>query len=179
MKIISALVGTVLLTVILSFSFTDDWVLVENSNFRILFPQKPQEQTQKVNTALGTLYMETYIYQVPDNQKDDNIMYLFAQTVYPDTTINSDKKDLIDKFFRGSVDGAVKNVQGKLLSETVIQLNGYPGRKIRIDFRDGLAVISMCSYLVKNKLYMTETITETKNDHNKSIDKFFSSFGLK
>ena len=34
-------------------------------------------------------------------------------------------------------------------------------------------------YLVKNKLYMSETITETKNDFNKSIDKFFNSFSLK
>jgi len=179
MKIISALVGTLFLTVILSFSFPGDWVLLEKSDFKILFPQKPEEQTQTVNTALGKLNIDTYIYEVPDSKKDDNLMYMFAQTAYPDTAINSDKKDLLDKFFRGSIDGAVNNVHGKLLSETVIQLNGYPGRKVRIDFKDGLAVINMGFYLVKNKLYMSETITETKNDFNKSIDKFFNSFSLK
>jgi hypothetical protein len=179
MKIISAFVGTFLLTVILSFSTPEDWVLLENSNFRILFPQKPQDQTQTVNTALGKLNMETYIYEVPDSQKDDNLIYMLAQTTYPDTAINSDKTGLIDKFFRGSIDGAVKSVHGKLRSETIIQLNGYPGRKVRIDFNEGLAVINMRFYLVKNILYASETITESKNDSNKSIDKFFGSFSLK
>lgn len=179
MKAITALAGAVFLTVILAFSFPDDWVLLEKPNFKVFFPKKPEEQTQTVNTAVGKLKIDSYMYQVPDDKKDDNIMYMLAETTYPDTAINSDKKNLIDKFFRGSIDGAVNNVHGKLLTETIIQLNDYPGRKVRIDFKDGLAVITMCSYLVKNKLYITETMTETKNDFNKSIDKFLNSFSLK
>jgi hypothetical protein len=70
-------------------------------------------------------------------------------------------------------------VHGKLLSEKIIQINGFPGREARIDFRDGLAVITMRAYLVKNKMYILQTITETKKDFNKSIGKFMDSFKLK
>jgi len=50
---------------------------------------------------------------------------------------------------------------------------------VRIDFKDGLAVIRMRYYLVKNRLFMLQIFTETKKEQNKSIDRFMDSFKLK
>jgi hypothetical protein len=55
----------------------------------------------------------------------------------------------------------------------------YPGRKFRVDVQNGVAVMTMRAYLVRNKLYMLQVITETKKDLNKSIEKFMNSFSLK
>jgi len=180
MKKISALLGTLILgTLIMSFAHADDWVLFEDGNCKILFPKAPDDQTQTTNTAIGPLKMYIHMYEVPDGAADDNFLYGIIETEYPDSLINSNKKELLDKFFRNSIDGAVQNVNGKLLTETKIQLDGFPGREFRIDFKDGLAVITMRAYLAGHIMYFLQTITPTKKDHNKSIGRFMDSFAFK
>jgi len=179
MKTIKLLLS-VLIMVILTMSFINpaDWYLCETSDYKILFPKKPVESIQTISSAIGELNLNLNIYEVPETETEDNLAYIVNKTEYPDSIVNSDKKDILVGFFRNSIDGAVKNVQGKLLSETKIELSGYPGREIRIDFQNGLAVIKMRLYLVKNKMFLLETISETKKGFNKSIDKFMNSFEL-
>jgi len=159
----------------------DDWVPFEDAGCKMLFPKTPGDESQTVNTAIGELKLYNHLYEVPDGVEDDNLVYLLSETEFTDSTkVNSKNgKEQVDKFFRGAVDGGVSSAHGKLLTEEIIQLDGYPGRKFRADIKDGLAVMTMKAYLVKNKLYMLEVITETKKDFNKSIDKFMSSFALK
>jgi hypothetical protein len=180
MKKINALLGAfIFCTLVMSFVHADDWVLFEDGNCKIRFPKAPANQTQTTNTAIGPLQMYIHMYEVPDGTMDDNYLYGLIETEYPDSVINSDKKELLDKFFRNSIDGAVSNVNGKLLTETKIQLDGFPGREFRIDFKDGLAVITMRAYLAGHIMYFLQTITPTKKDHNKSIGRFMDSFAFK
>ena len=176
-KLLSELIIVAFL--MLSFKTTNDWILFQTKGCEIYFPKKPTDQSQTVKTSIGEIKIDIYMYEVPDNEADDNHIYGLMINDYPDSLINSDKKDLLDHFFRNAVDGAVKNVQGKLLSESKIQLEGYPGREFRIDFKDGLAVIRMRVILVKNKMFMLQTIAETKKDANKSSERFMNSFKLR
>ena len=100
-------------------------------------------------------------------------------TEYPSGTAHSDNKAALPEIFEGSVNGAVANVAGKLLSDQAIEINGYPGREFRIDFQDGLAVIKMRSYLVKNKMFILQTICDPKKEGNAAAERFFASFKLK
>jgi hypothetical protein len=177
MKLIAAIFILTFLT--MSFVHVEDWYQYETKYYKILFPKKPTESSQVAKSAIGDLKLNLSIYAVPENETEDNLAYLVNETEYPDSVINSDKKDLLENFFRHSIDGAVNNVQGKLLSEKVIELNKFPGREIRADYQNGLAVITMRLYLVRNKLFLTETITDTKKDFNKSISKFMDSFELR
>lgn len=167
----------ILTTFTTSFVRPDDWVVFEDSHFKILFPKKPADQTRTVDSPVGQLTIQIHMYEAPET--DDNHTYGVMTTEYPDSTVSSDKKEVLDNFFNGAVEGAVKNVQGKLLSVETIQIDGYPGRHFRVDYQNGLAVITMRAYLVKNKMYMIQTITETKKDHNKAMDRFMNSFALK
>lgn len=162
----------------LSFTFLDDWILFEGIGFKMLFPERPAAQTETIKSAVGELKMHIYMYEVADTARDENLLYGLFQTDYPDSLISSYKKDNLESFFRNSIDGAAKNGRGKILSETIIELDGYPGREVRIDFQQGLAVIRMRFYLVKNRLFILQTITITKKDFNKSIDRFMNSFKL-
>lgn len=176
-----------LIVTILSISFilpkkslrAEDWVPFEDAGCKMLFPATPKDEAQTVNTAAGKVEVINHTYEVPDGVKNDNLEYALSETAYLDSNLTKAINTQPDKFFQGSVNGAVNSVQGKLLSQTTIELDGYPGRKCRIDYKNGLAVITMQIYLVKNKLYILQTITETKKDLNSSMEKFLSSFALK
>ena len=73
----------------------------------------------------------------------------------------------------------VKNVKGTLLSESTITINDYEGREFRVNYSEGLAVIKMRCFLVKNVMYMLQTICLTEKENNVSSQKFFDSFKLK
>jgi hypothetical protein len=157
---------------------TDDWYLLQTHSYKILFPKKPVATTREIDSQVGKLTLNLNIYEVPETENDDNHVYMTNETSYPDSTVNSDKKGLLDAFFKNAIAGSIKNVNGKLLSEKVIALGKYPGREVRIDFQNGLAVIRMRMYLVKHTMFMIQTITETNKQYNKSIDKFMDSFEL-
>ena len=104
---------------------------------------------------------------------------MIAETDYPDSSIHSDKTEILDKFFRGAIDGALKNLNSDLIKEVPGHVGKYPSRSIEIDYKKGLAVIKMELILCKSKLISIQTITETKKFSNPSVDKFFDSFELK
>jgi len=86
---------------------------------------------------------------------------------------------MVDGFFRGAVDGAVSNVKGKLLTEKKIELDGFPGREVTVDFQNGQAIIMMKCFLVRNMMYILEIISETGKENNASSSHFYQSFKLK
>ncbi len=157
---------------------TDEWILVETQNCKIYFPQKPTDQSGIVNTALGDLKVAIYTYRAPENVGDDNLAYILSETQYPDSLMNSDKKDKLDAFFRTSIDGVLNNFHGQLLAESKTAIDGFPGREVRIDIQKGKAVMNMRFYLVRNRMYVLETITNSDKDFNKSIERFMSSFAV-
>jgi hypothetical protein len=65
-----------------------------------------------------------------------------------------------------------------MLSKKVVELKGYSGREIMIGFEDNTIIANMRLFLVKNKMYMVETMTESKNKSNQSISRFMNSFDL-
>jgi hypothetical protein len=81
--------------------------------------------------------------------------------------------------FRSAIDGAVESVKGKLLTEKNITLDKYQGREIKVDYDNGAAFIRMRLYIVKNKMYILQTITYAAKDNNASINEFLNSFQLK
>ncbi|HKC68833.1 MAG TPA: hypothetical protein VKG26_11430 [Bacteroidia bacterium] len=162
-----------------AFTKSDSWYLVESKpfGFKIEFPVKPAEQTKVINSELGELNMNMFLYDA-SKAKDDNLVYLASYTEYPKDAVDSDNKEVQKKMLRSGIDGAVNNVQGKLLSEKIITLDGFEGIEARIDFKNGMAIIKMRMYLVHNKMYILETITETSKESNKSVSKFLDSFKL-
>jgi hypothetical protein len=157
----------------------DKGFLLETDKYRITFPGKPVDQVQPVQSELGELKLYIHIYEVPNDIDDGNHTFGMIESAYPADVISSDKKELLDKFFRGAVDGSAKNINGRLLTESRIQLNGYPGRQFKVDYQDGLAIVTMRCYLVKNVLYMLQVISEGKRDDNPANKKFLDSFMLK
>ena len=74
--------------------------------------------------------------------------------------------------------GAGKSVQGQLLSESVTNLGNYPGREVKISYRNGAAIINLRIYLVKNIMYMVQVICNKSKDGNASTKRFMNAFKL-
>ncbi|MEO7989088.1 MAG: hypothetical protein ABI663_06070 [Chryseolinea sp.] len=171
----------VILTGLISFSFlTETWYSLESTDFgfKVLLPKEPVAQNQVVPSAIGELKMNLYILDTSADEAEDNLLYLVNYTEYPDSLFANATEEKFTQILRGSVDGMVTNVGGKLLSEKVIILNGSPGREVKVSFQEGAAVINARVYLVRNKMYLLETISFPQKDSNQSIDKFFNSFQL-
>jgi hypothetical protein len=156
------------------------WSESKTFGYKIEFPQKPEESMQEVDSEIGKLTLNLKSYEVTEKSPaDDNLMYLVNCTAFPDSIVNSSNTAKHDGFFRGTIDGAVKNISGKISSEKPISLKGgYPGREVQIDFNEGTAIIYMRLYLVNNKLFMLETITQKAKVPNTSISRFLNSFQL-
>ena len=171
-----------ILSSLISFSFlTETWYSLESPEFgfKVLFPKEPVAQNQVTPSAIGELKMNMYILDVSADETEDNLLYLVNYTEYPDSLFANAPEEKFTKVLKGSVDGMVTNVGGKLLSEKVITLNGSPGREVKVSFQEGAAIINARVYLVRNKMYLLETISYPQKDSNKSIDKFFASFQLR
>ncbi len=161
-----------------SFLYQHDWFLFESNNFSVIFPKKPETEITTTPSDLGDLKVEILTYDGSMNN-DENYLYAIAISEYPDSMINSSITSKLETFFKNSIDETVKNLQGKLLSEKNIEIKEFPGKEIRVDYGNGLAIIMMRLYLVHNKVYILQTITETSKESNSSVLKFHNSFKLK
>ena len=176
-------VNTILGFFLTSISFTafcQNWenISPEGCSCTILMPAKPEQTKRIINhSTYGKLTMNLSILQ-PKDSTDPNLVYMLSYTDYPIGTIHSDSANILESFFMSSREGAIANVQGKLLSETILNLSGYPGRELRLNFKNGLALLRCRNYLVKNRLYTMQIITLTENNFNTSINKFLDSFKL-
>ncbi len=150
----------------------------ETAEYKITFPAQPTLSTQKLPSSIGELLLTISAYE-PKDAVDENLAYLIMETDYPDSTVHSGKTELLDKFFRGAIDGAITSVNGKLISESTIMVGMYPGRSIEINLGDGQAIVKMMMVLREKKMIMVQTVSDTGNYPNNAINSFFNSFNLK
>jgi hypothetical protein len=156
----------------------NNWATFKSNNFKILFPEKPEEDVTDVDTKVGKLKMHTLTYET-GKYKDDNEAYILIYSDYPTEYVSSDLKDaLIDSFFNGSIKGMLKKNGFKKRSETKVSFKGFPGRRLKIDLEEQSAVMNLRLYLVNNRLYILQTICYARKDNNALADKYFTSFDL-
>jgi hypothetical protein len=157
---------------------SNDWYLLKSKDFgfEIEFPKEPKFTKQTSIFEYGKQDFNIFLVEL-GNDKDDNITYFACKTIYPDSLINTYKTN-IDDFFNSSIQRSIESVHGKKILDKVISYKDSPGREVKIDFKNGEAVMTMRIYLINNSAYILETITRTEKDYNKSQTKFFDSFKL-
>jgi hypothetical protein len=173
------LLAFVVIVISISFTVTGDWIEFTSHGFAATFPKTPDTASQLINSPIGKLRFNSFMYDASEDSTDENLIYGVMTTLYPDSLTKGLKQPaLIKGFFDGVIKGSVNSVKGKLLSEKEIEFDGYPGREIKVDFQNGIAVIKMRIYLVKTTMFTMQTISYTAKDENKSIYRFMNSFKL-
>lgn len=157
-----------------------DWVTTKDLElaYKIDYPEKAEKEFQSVPTAKGDVTMISYAL---NSNNTKNLVYMSSYTKYP-TFFFSDGLDTYEKQHKvldGSVNGAAKNVKGRIVSDEKIVFNGYNGRVIKIELESGgTYVIRMQMVLVDHQLYMMQTISTKENEGNRDTTRFFDSFEL-
>lgn len=159
----------------------NEWVKVKDtaSAYIIKFPLKPKKGSQNVPTANGDVEMITYTVS---SDNTDSFLYMTSFSQYPSSFFPNglDTFEKRSKVLDGSVNGAVTNVKGRLISDAKMIFNGYDGRniKIEVNFQSLPYIIHMKMILVGFKLYMIQTISAKEKDGNADEQRFFDSFEL-
>jgi hypothetical protein len=141
----------------------------QEGKFSVLLPGKPDETVQNVDTAAGAI--TTYRYQIDSN----NTSFAVAYTDYPADLISlSNPEELLNE----AREGALSNIQGKLLEEQQVKVNGFPGRHLRIESSGSKMMLEARIFLVDSRLYQVLAAYRTGSVEDREITKFLNSFKL-
>jgi hypothetical protein len=140
--------------------------------FAIMFPQKPVESQYSMDSPAGRLVIHSHKYI-------GTASYFLSYTDYPAPIDRPDKKtEALDH----AREGGLRAVNGRLLSQSEISINGYPGRLIVVDSPNGGpdgSLIRNKVYLVGNRLYsMQVAIPKGTKVTDTAAEKFLDSFEL-
>lgn len=165
---------------IAAFSFQGDWIKFETATSRISFPAAPKNDSTVKESAIGKLTLFTHMLEVSDKFTDSNLVYGLIETEYPKDYFDGKTDDAFLKgFFDGAINGALKSINGKLISQKDVSYKNVPGKEVSVDYGNGLAVITMRFYLQGIRMFAIQTISMTGKENNQNKQRFFDSFEIK
>ena len=148
-----------------------------DGKFRVQTPAPLVEQVDTIEVAVGRLPYHVFYYQSPD-MGADNLFYMVSYTDYPTGTAHADSLDLLEAFWETTVAASVESLRGELLYESTANFGDYPGRRWRVDYLEGKAIVKTWAFLRNNRYYALQTIALKEKSLNPSTDRFFRSFEL-
>ena len=107
-----------------------------------------------------------------------NVAYWVSYGDYPGTLVAKISPEAV---LDGARHGMVSNINGKLISETIVSLAGYPGRELLIDVMGGNRqeiTIKAHLFLVKNRLYQIAWCAPKGKASIVEMDAFLKSLKL-
>jgi hypothetical protein len=140
----------------------------DDKRFSARFPSDPNRESGIVNAPDGRIEFIQYMSKVRD------ILYTVSYGDYPNNALKGlSSEQLLDN----ARNGAVENVQGKLLSETIISKGNYPGREITVKVEPN-SVITAQIVLNDNRLYSLMVVTPADQLFTSHRREFFDSFSI-
>jgi hypothetical protein len=159
--------------VCLSFNIQTDWYVLDSSNFKVSFPEKPSEEKKIMQTLAGEVEANTFTYKAKSlDQK--NLRYYFSYNELPKNS-STEERTLFD----AAIAGSVRNHKAILISEKPITLGAYSGREVKMSLNNDQIIANMKIYIVKNKYCGLIVYCPKENDGNSYINYFFDSFQIK
>jgi hypothetical protein len=141
-----------------------------DGTFSVSLPGKPvADNGQEISVADGGT---TLIHGVKVSPYANSI---YECTYFEDPSLGTQPPDELLDHAR---DGGLKNVQGTLIAEKHITVDGYPARDIQAHARGNSSYNSRL-IIAGNRLYMLMVIdTSGPNRDAKNVQKFFDSFKI-
>jgi len=172
-KALIVLACMLLLTSIIGWGW-QGWKTYSSSHggFSILMPGTPSEQRQGMDTALGRIYATDYRV----HQK--NVVYFASYGDYPPGFVN---RSNVNTVLIGVRDGAIGGINGRLLTERFISLDGYPGLEYVAEFtfrNPGDATVKSRIYLKNNRLFQISIFGLRNEVSVAQQNKYLNSFKL-
>ena len=146
-----------------------------DGSFTVLMPGSPQE----TSTYATTTYTTNMAYgKVKVNMlmlTKGQWCYSISWVDYPEGTQRNPKAALSLDDIRDSI---IEGVQGSLLGEEHVQIQGFPGRKLRVQPATPQATLLMKILIVGDRLYQNSVVCPKEKSFSPVISKFLDSFKL-
>ena len=143
----------------------------EDANFTVLFPGKPEEENDSMNTQIGTISRQTYIAEGDGGQSS----YLVMCVDFPKGVVESANYEVI---FDSVRDDLMASYQGQIYSEDAIALDNFPGREFNFEgeWKKNLVYGNVMTFLVEERLYLLMALGVEEEVDPEDAEKFFISF---
>ena len=138
----------------------------EDGRYRIRFPGRPKALERTENTSIGDV---TYTYQMVG---EGAFGYSVVCVKYPKNV----EKDAGQNLKRAR-DGAVKGLDGELVADKEITLDGHPGLEFVIRMKSGAWYRSRI-FTVGTRLFQIIHVGTKQDARSRETDEFFDSFKL-
>ncbi|HEX3050745.1 MAG TPA: PsbP-related protein, partial [Aggregatilineaceae bacterium] len=139
----------------------------KEGKFEVTTPMKLEKEEETASTTMGEIVMTMY------SGENDDAAYMVNYADYPsDLVTEADAQQVFD--------GAISSVEGTIVSEKEITLDGHPGREVVVDttVEDRNATLKMRCYMVESRFYRVMFIGEKGKVKDSEIDEFLDSFKL-
>jgi hypothetical protein len=143
----------------------------EDSNFAVSFPGIPEEETESINTQVGTISRQTFVVENDGGQTT----YLVMCIHYPSDTVEMVDYDQILNSVR---DDLMARYRGKVNQEELVQLDNYPGREFDFEgkWKNSLVFGNVMTLLIEQRLYLLMALGVGEEVDEEDVEKFFVSF---
>lgn len=158
---------------------TGEWFpfVCSDGNFIISTPGMFQKKALEKETKIGKLASHT-LWFWDKTEGADNHLYYVTYTDYPPGTVHSDSTAMLKEFWAATVDEATASMQAETIYSGSLPFGEYPGMAWRLVYNNGKASSRARAILVKNRLYIIQTVCKSEHAMNTSSDKFLDSFRL-
>lgn len=155
-----------------------NWKLYQNKEgrFSILVPSKPKREVDIIESVSGMKVKQISFFSKDEN--NPNSAFYISYFDVPREMINSISTD---QLLEAGMIGAASNVNGEIIIERKISLNGYPGAEFVVEsasYKPKDTTMKMRAYIVRNRMYAL-SITSIKGTLSNYVqDKYLDSFKL-
>lgn len=136
----------------------------------ILFPKKPKADVNQIETPNGKT--EIFLARHADNSQ--RRVYLFSHNAIP---VPKNSYVDIEKALNSSRDNLARGISATVTSEVKMQLNGFPGREIRLT-RPGQFAAKARIFYANGVLYQAVVGAEDAKLDHESVMTFLKSIQL-
>ncbi|HEX8844162.1 MAG TPA: hypothetical protein VF791_05940 [Pyrinomonadaceae bacterium] len=124
---------------------SQSWQPLTGDQFSVSMPGTPMKSDQTEPSPAGPI--QIHLYTVSQGYEG----YIVGYSEYPDLVFSSGNNDVL---LNGARDGAIQNVNGKILNERNITLSGYPGREITGNAPSQNISFTARLFIAKPRMYM-------------------------
>lgn len=135
----------------------------KDGNFVVQMPGVPVETKNMINGTAFSTELHTFSVKIGSS------VYGVSYFDFPKDVSLKTPEEVIN----ASRDGAISNINGRLLSEQPISLDGYPGKDVVIEVAK-MPPMRMRLFMMERRIYNLSAITTEAQD----AEKFVTSFKL-
>lgn len=171
----SLLAFVLILIPILGFS-QEGWIPYRSpeGGFKVATKGIFKEVLTHAETGIGKITVHNLVYQ---DKEATSPVFVIMYYDFPEESIHSDSSEVVQDFFKETIESAVASTSGTLIYESEVSLHGFKGKQWRINYSENQGMIKTQAFLVENRYYSLSVMSPTEGGAL-DINKFFNSFRL-